>query len=83
MVSSLSSVSAQVPQKTDSEADIRGQSPHTRESKERVPTQQSEEMSSKAAVTKASPATQGSLSPGKPSTAQSDPPVIGCLQEQT
>ncbi len=57
MVSSLSSVSAQVPQKTDSEAEIRGQSPHTRESKERVPTQRSEELSSKAAVAKASPAT--------------------------
>lgn len=62
MVSSLHSVPGQARQKTDSEAEIRGQRPHTWESKERVLTQQSKELSSKTVVTKPSPTTQGSLS---------------------
>lgn len=52
MVSGLSSVSGQVPQKTDSEAEIHGQSPYPREREGRVLSRQIEELSSKALVTK-------------------------------
>lgn len=79
MASGLSSVSGQVPQTTDSEAEICGPSPHPREREGRVLSQQSKELSGKAGAAKASPTTQGSLRLGKPFRAHSERPVIDSL----